>query len=115
MSALHPCSLPQKKIKQTNKQMQASKQTKNPEKHFALLSFPPLHHTCICHSGLGALGCHKCTLFKQLYLQMFIAVSYWSGSSPLASGTPSILDLQETPLGYPAVALRHGDPAAMVL
>lgn len=40
----------------------------------------------------------------------------WSGSSPLSSGTPSILDTHgNCPLGYPAVAPSHGDPAAMVL
>ena len=38
----------------------------------------------------------------------------WSGSRPLASGTPSVLDVPETPLGYPAVSLSDGDPVTVV-
>lgn len=50
-----------------------------------------------------------------LYLQVFIAVSHWSGSMPLASAIPSYWALTGTPLGYPAVSLCRGDPAALDL
>lgn len=50
-----------------------------------------------------------------LYLQVFIAVSHWSGSMPLASAIPSYWALTGTPLGHPAVSLCHGDPAALDL
>jgi hypothetical protein len=48
-------------------------------------------------SHCGSWGVSQCvtqyTFFsKQLNLQMFVAMSHWSGSSPLASATPSILD-----------------------
>jgi hypothetical protein len=54
-------------------------------------------------------------LSTHLYLQMFIAVSPWSGSRPRASATLSILILTGTPLRYPVVALCHRDPAALDL
>lgn len=37
----------------------------------------------------------------------------WSGSRPLAPGTPSTHT--EIPLGYPAIVLSHGDPTAMLV
>ena len=46
---------------------------------------------------------------------MFIAVSHWFGWRSLASATLSVLLLTETPLGYPVVALCHGDPTALDL
>lgn len=45
---------------------------------------------------------------------MFIATSHWSGSRPPAPATPSILILTRPPLGYPVVALCHGDAAAWI-
>jgi hypothetical protein len=52
---------------------------------------------------------------KQLLLQMFIAMSNWSGPRPLSSATLSILGLIEIPLRHRTVALSHGDPTAVVL
>jgi hypothetical protein len=51
---------------------------------------------------------------------MFIAMSHWSGSRPLASTTPSILDHHHPPLKLFSDILllcrvRHRDPAALVL
>lgn len=53
-------------------------------------------------------------LLKQLYLQMFIAVSHWSDLRPLVSATHQSWILTGTPLGYPVVPC-HGDPAALDL
>ena len=45
---------------------------------------------------MEAVVCHIITQYTllptHLHLQMFIAMSHWSGSRPLASATPSILD-----------------------
>lgn len=51
---------------------------------------------------------------QQLNLQMFIAVSVWSGSRPLASITPSTLNPHWAPLGY-SVILCSGDLPALDL
>jgi hypothetical protein len=59
---------------------------------------------------------HSITLCPHIYTSSeFIAMSHWSGSRPLASDTPSILDPHRTPLRYPAVVLCHRDPAALDL
>jgi len=46
---------------------------------------------------MEAVVCHIITQYTllptHLHLQMFIAMSHWSGSRPLASATPSILGL----------------------
>ena len=55
-------------------------------------------------------------LSTHLYLQMFIAMSYWSVSRPWASLLHYLYwILTGTPLGYFAVALCHGGPAALIL
>ena len=51
-------------------------------------------------------------LSTHLHLQMFIAMSHQSGSRSLAFVTPQYWIFMGTPLGYPAVALSHGDPVA---
>lgn len=40
-------------------------------------------------------------------------MSHWSGSRPLASVTPLMLDPPEASSGCPLVAQCHGDPAAL--
>jgi hypothetical protein len=52
-----------------------------------------------------------------LCLQIFIAVTHWSGLRPLAAATLSVLDphISRTPLAHPIVALYHGKPAALDL
>ena len=45
---------------------------------------------------------------------MFIAMSRWSGSVPLVSGTPSSLYPHQIPLGYPVSTLSLGDPEAII-
>ena len=47
-------------------------------------------------------------------MQMFIALSHWSGLGPLASAALSILDPHRDS-SRTVVALCHGDPAALVL
>jgi len=86
LSALHPCNLPLKENK--NK------------------TIWPRKLQCVPQYALSP---------KQLYLQMFTTKSHWSGTKPLASATPSILDSQGTPRRYPVVALCYGDPAALDL
>ena len=44
-----------------------------------------------------------------------LTVMSWSGTRSLVSVIPSILTLIGAPLGYPVVALCHGDPAALDL
>ena len=51
-------------------------------------------------------------LSNQLHHKMFTTMSHWSGSRPLAH--QSHWTLTETPLGYPAVALSHVDPVAII-
>lgn len=46
----------------------------------------------------------------ELYVQTLVAKGLWPGLRPLVSST-----LTGTPLGYPVVALCHGDPAALGL
>jgi len=60
---------------------------------------------------------HGVTSYPHVFTCIATAMSHWSGSRPLVSATPSILT--GTPLcdnnSYPAVALCHGDPAALDL
>ena len=93
---LCPCNLPLQKNnkEQTNKQ------------------------ACLC----GSCSVSQCVpqhtfLSTHLYLQMFIAMSHWSGSRPLATATHSILDPQ---FGlFSAILLlpcaHQGDPAPLEL
>jgi hypothetical protein len=58
------------------------------------------------------------TLLSTLpYMQMFIAMSHWSGSRPLASVTLSILDPHQgsSHIESPPVVLCHGDLEALGL
>ena len=74
----------------------------------------------IPHSQITLLSCklwcvtQYILLPKQLYLQMFIALSHWSGSRALASAIVSILDPHWTSVSYPA-SLCHRDFAGLVL
>ena len=52
-------------------------------------------------------------LYTHLYLQMFIAISHWSGSRPLASATPSILNSHQDSFQLPVDALCHENYAAL--
>jgi hypothetical protein len=52
---------------------------------------------------------------KQLYLQMIIEISHWSGSRSLVRLHYQYWILTETPFRYPMVVLCHGDPAALDL
>lgn len=54
-------------------------------------------------------------LSTHLYSQMFIELSHCSGSRPLDSPADQYWILTGTPLGYPAIALSHGDPQALNL
>ena len=74
--------------------------------HFPQIKHTHTHHiTSQCAPQYSPLSTH-------LHLQMFIAMSHWSGLRPLAPATPSILD----PLRYPVAAvLCHEDPAALDL
>lgn len=56
-------------------------------------------------------------LSTHLHLQMFIAMSHWSGSRPLASVTLSILDPHQgsSHIESPPVVLCHGDLEALGL
>jgi hypothetical protein len=85
-SALQP--RPEKENKQTNKQ------AKKPNIQS--------HHQQN-HLTVKAVVCQP----KQLYLQVFTAVSHWSGTKPLASATLLLWVLTGTPLWYPAVVLCH--------
>ena len=69
ISTLYSCNLP----------LKTNKQTKQQQNHVAWkLQYAP-----------------QCTLLpKNLYLQMFVALSHWSSSKPLASATLSVLDSQ---------------------
>jgi hypothetical protein len=66
------------------------------------------------HGSCSMLQCapQYISLSKHLHLQMFIAMSPWSGSMSLALVILSILDPNRTPPGYP-VASYHVDPSAL--
>lgn len=77
ITATHPCNLPLKQNKTKNKTEQKKKKHKqNETKHKN-------------HLIMEAVVCHNVS-HTHVHLQMFIAMSHWSGSRSLASVTPSI-------------------------
>lgn len=71
-----------------------------------------------CHRSLSVSQCVPwyTLLSTQLYVQIFITISHWSGSMPLASAPPSMLDPCQclNSLVY-SVVLSHGDPVSLSL
>lgn len=76
ITATHPCNLPLKQNKTKNKTEQKKKHKQNETKHKN-------------HLIMEAVVCHNVS-HTHVHLQMFIAMSHWSGSRSLASVTPSI-------------------------
>ena len=58
---------------------------------------------------------HVPLLPKQVFFQIFIGMSHWSGSSHLTSAILSILDPHWNLVEHPVVALSGGDLAPLVL
>lgn len=78
--------------------------------HLAPLSF----QQALSLFTLAARGVRQCTPLVQLATpaKTFIAMCHWSASRPLARHHHCALT--ETPLGCPAVAPSHSDPAVIV-
>ena len=65
--------------------------------------------------SLGAKVCHTVHLLPyQPYLQIFIAMSHWSGLRPLVSGTPSLLNPYQNSSQMSHNSLDHIDRMGIV-
>lgn len=79
----------------------------------SLPSFPPLHWVSVHPSGTGNCNVSYSIVFffpKQLYIQIFIALSLWSGSRFLKHH--KYWTIAEIQLEYSAVAQSRSDVAA---